>query len=315
MRIKSIELIEINLPLVHFFETSFGRTYERRIILVRVADAQGNEGWGEATCGETPSYCEEWTDGAWSVLEKILAPMVVGKEFEKAENVWDSMKKVRGNRMAKAAIETACWDLEAKNLNVPLWKHLGGTKSEIECGVSIGIQDSIEQLFRKIETELNAGYKRIKIKIAPHWDYEIIKAVREQFGDILLMGDANSAYTLSADIAKLKSLDEFDLMMLEQPLSYDDIIDHAKLQREINADLSRRTDSLARRRSESYRIKIRQNHQPEKRSRRRTQPIKRNRTNLPRKFDSRLVRRNARIRHRTRPQHRHLDASRLHSAG
>ena len=233
MRIKSIELIEINLPLVHFFETSFGRTYERRIILVRVADAQGNEGWGEATCGETPSYCEEWTDGAWSVLEKILAPMVVGKEFEKAENVWDSMKKVRGNRMAKAAIETACWDLEAKNLNVPLWKHLGGTKSEIECGVSIGIQDSIEQLFRKIETELNAGYKRIKIKIAPHWDYEIIKAVREQFGDILLMGDANSAYTLSADIAKLKSLDEFDLMMLEQPLSYDDIIDHAKLQREI----------------------------------------------------------------------------------
>lgn len=237
MKISKIELIEIKMPLVHFFETSFGRTYERRIILTRVEDSEGNEGWGEATCGETPSYCEEWTDAAWAVLEKILAPRVVGKEVESAAQIWDLMKPVRGNRMAKAAIETACWDLEAKNLNVPLWKHLGGTKSEIECGVSIGIQDSIEQLFEKIETELNAGYKRIKIKIAPHWDYEIIKAVRQRFGDILLMGDANSAYTLSADIEKLKSLDEFNLMMLEQPLAYDDIIDHAKLQRELKTPI------------------------------------------------------------------------------
>jgi len=232
MKIKSIELIEIKMPLVHFFETSFGRTYERRIILTRVEDESGNEGWGEATCGETPSYCEEWTDGAWAVLEKILAPRLVGKTVESAAAVWDLMKPVRGNRMAKAAIETACWDLEAKNLNAPLWKHLGGTKSEIECGVSIGIQDSIEQLFERIETELDAGYKRIKIKIAPHWDYDVIKAVRERFGDILLMGDANSAYTL-ADVEKLKSLDEFALMMLEQPLPFDDIIDHARLQREI----------------------------------------------------------------------------------
>lgn len=237
MKISKIELIEIKMPLVHFFETSFGRTYERRIILTRVEDADGAEGWGECTTGETPSYCEEWTDGAWAVLEKILAPRVVGKEVESAANVWDLMKPVRGNRMAKAAIETACWDLEAKNLNVPLWKHLGGVNQEIECGVSIGIQDSIEQLFEKIETELDAGYKRIKIKIAPHWDYDVIKAVRQRFGDILLMGDANSAYTLSADIEKLKSLDEFDLMMLEQPLAYDDIIDHAKLQRAIKTPI------------------------------------------------------------------------------
>ena len=179
-KIKSIELIEINMPLVHFFETSFGRTTTRRIILVRVEDADGAEGWGEVTCGETPSYSDEWTDSAWVTIEKILAPMVVGKSFEKAADVWVSMKKVRGHRMSKAAVETACWDLEAKKLGVPLWRHIGGTQSEIECGVSLGIQDSIEQLFEKIQTELDSGYRRIKIKIKPGWDYDVIQQVRDR---------------------------------------------------------------------------------------------------------------------------------------
>lgn len=230
--IKSIELIEINLPLVQFFETSFGRTYERRIILVRVEDANGNEGWGEVTCGEVPGYSDEWTDSAWVTAEKILAPMVVGREFDSAKDVWGLMSWARGHRMAKAGIETACWDLEAKALGVPLWRHLGGVNQVIESGVSIGIQDSVEQLLEKIQVELDAGYKRIKIKISPTWDHDVIKAVRAHFGDIPLMGDANSAYTL-ADIDKLKSLDEFDLMMLEQPLPHDDIIDHAKLQAQL----------------------------------------------------------------------------------
>jgi len=231
-KIKSVELTEIKLPLVHFFETSFGRTYERRIILVRVEDADGATGWGENTCGESPGYSDEWTDSAWETTEKILAPLVVGKEFESADNVWNAMKWVRGHRMSKASIETACWDLEAKKLDVPLWKHLGGVNQTIECGVSIGIQDTVEQLIGKIRTEIDAGYKRIKIKISPKWDYDVIKAVRAEFGDILLMGDANSAYTL-ADIDLLKSFDDFDLMMLEQPLPYDDIIDHAELQSQI----------------------------------------------------------------------------------
>lgn len=234
--IKSIELIEIGLPLVHFFETSFGRTYERRIILVRVEDTDGAEGWGEFTCGEVPGYSDEWTDSAWATAEKILAPMVVGREYRSAADVWDLMKWARGHRMAKAGIETACWDLEAKKLGVPLWKHLGGVNRTIESGVSIGIQDSIDELLEKIQTELDAGYKRIKIKISPTWDYDVIKAVRAHFGNIPLMGDANSAYTL-ADIDKLKSLDEFDLMMLEQPLPHDDIIDHAKLQAEIKTPI------------------------------------------------------------------------------
>lgn len=236
VKINRIELIEIKMPLVSFFETSFGRTYERRIILTRVFDEQNNEGWGEVTCGETPSYCEEWTDAAWVTIEKILAPMVLNREIESASKIWDLMRRVRGNRMAKAAIETAVWDLEARALNVPLWKHLGGVNHEIACGVSIGIQDSVEQLFDKIQIELDAGYKRIKIKIAPGWDFEIIKQVREKFGSILLMGDANSAYSLS-NIELFQRMDEFDLMMFEQPLAHDDIFDHAKLQKEIKTPI------------------------------------------------------------------------------
>ncbi len=236
LKIRSIELTEINLPLVHFFETSFGRTYERRIILVRVEDHDGADGWGEITCGEVPGYSDEWTDSAWVTAEKILAPMVVGKEVAAAADIFDLMKSARGHRMAKSGIETACWNLEAKKIGVPLWKHLGGVNQEIECGVSIGIQDSIPQLLEKIRVEVDAGYKRIKVKISPSWDFDVIKAVRAEFGDILLMGDANSAYTL-ADIDRLKSFDEFALMMLEQPLPHDDIIDHAVLQREIKTPI------------------------------------------------------------------------------
>jgi len=236
LKIKSVELTEINLPLVHFFETSFGRTYERRIILVRVEDFDGATGWGEVTCGETPSYNEEWTDSAWLTIEKILAPMVVGREVESANQIWALMMKVRGNRMAKAAIETACWDLEAKKLKKPLWKHLGGVRREIECGVSIGIQDNLEQLFEKIQVEIDAGYRRIKIKIAPGWDIDVIKRVRKQFGKIKLMGDANSAYTLK-DIKLFQQLDKYELMMFEQPLAYDDMFDHAALQKEIDTPI------------------------------------------------------------------------------
>ena len=232
MIIHSIELREIRLPLVHFFETSFGRTTERRIVLVRVRDSDGAEGWGECTAGEEPFYSDEWTDAAWATLRHFLAPMVVGKEFQSAAHVSAPMQPVRGHRMAKAAIENACWDLEAKRSDVPLWKYLGGTRSEIACGVSIGIQDSTEILLEKIRKEVDAGYQRIKIKIKPGWDLNIIERVRAEFPDIRLMGDANSAYTL-ADVPLFKELDRFNLMMLEQPLAHDDIFDHAKLQREI----------------------------------------------------------------------------------
>jgi O-succinylbenzoate synthase len=230
--IASIELLEIRLPLVHFFETSFGRTTERRIILVHVVDRDGAEGWGECTAGEGPFYCEEWTESAWAVLKTYLAPMVLGHEVERADEIFSLLKTVRGNRMAKAALETACWDLEAKRAGVPLWKHLGGVQSEIACGVSIGIQDSPEELLEKIQKELDAGYQRIKIKIKPGWDVNILERVRARFPDIRLMGDANSAYQLK-DAPLFRAMDEFKLMMIEQPLAYDDMIDHAELQRQI----------------------------------------------------------------------------------
>jgi len=232
VNITSIELREIRLPLIHFFETSFGRTTERRIILVRVVDRDGAEGWGECTAGEGPFYSDEWTETAWATLKDFLAPMVVNENSENAGAADDLMKRVRGHRMAKAAIETACWDLEAKRAGVPLWKYLGGVQTEIPCGVSIGIQDSPEQLIEKIEKELSAGYQRIKIKIKPGWDIDIVRRVRERFPEIQLMGDANSAYSLR-DLPLFKALDEFKLMMLEQPLAYDDMFDHAELQKQI----------------------------------------------------------------------------------
>lgn len=232
MIIQSIELREIRLPLVHFFETSFGRTTERRIVLARVTDSDGAEGWGECTAGEGPFYSNEWTDTAWSTLHEFLAPMVVGKSFDNAAQADGAMKPVRGHRMAKATIENAVWDLEAKKLGVPLWRHLGGTQREIACGVSIGIQNTPDILLEKIRKEVDAGYQRIKIKIKPGWDVGIVARVRKEFPEIRLMGDANSAYTL-ADVDLFRELDRYNLMMLEQPLAHDDIFDHAKLQREI----------------------------------------------------------------------------------
>ena len=230
--IQSIELREIRLPLIHFFETSFGRTTERRIVLARIRDADGAEGWGECTAGEGPFYSDEWTDSCWATLCEFLAPMTLGKSVASAAGVFALMRPVRGHRMAKATIETACWDLEAKKLGVPLWQHLGGSQSEIACGVSIGIQDTPEILLEKIRKEVDAGYQRIKIKIKPGWDIGIVARVRRDFPEIRLMGDANSAYTL-ADVSLFKELDRFNLMMLEQPLSHDDIFDHARLQSQI----------------------------------------------------------------------------------
>ena len=228
MKIERIEIREIRLPLVAPFETSFGVTTERRIILVRVF-GEGETGWGECTCNEGPFYNHESTDMAWILLRDFAGPYTIGREIGGPEEAGNLTSRIRGNRMARAAIETAVWDLAAKLQGVPLWQLLGGTQEEIPCGVSIGLQENDTALLKKIGRELEAGYQRIKLKIKPGRDYEMVKAVRREYPDISLTVDANSAYTMS-DLDLLQRLDEFDLMLIEQPLAYDDIIDHAGLQ-------------------------------------------------------------------------------------
>ena len=229
IKLDRIILRQIRIPLVHFFETSFGRTYGRDIVLVEVV-AGGVSGWGEVTAGENPFYNEEWTESAWLVLKHYVAPRVLNHDFASAADVYARTAHIRGHYMARGGLEAAMWDLEARRNNVPLWKQIGGgARKEIPCGVSIGIQDSVDQLLAKIDTEVSAGYQRIKMKIKPGWDVEVIREVRKRFPQIKLMADANSAYTL-ADIDHLRKLDDFYLMMIEQPLAHDEIIDHVPLQ-------------------------------------------------------------------------------------
>ena len=229
MKLDRITITQIRLPLVHFFETSFSRTYSRDIILVE-ASSDGLSGWGEVTAGENPFYNEEWTGSAWTILHDYVAPRVLGRTLAGAGDVYALTAHIRGHQMARGGLEAAIWDLEARQKGEPLWKTIGGgARREIPCGVSIGIQDSVEQLLEKIEHELAAGYERIKMKIKPGWDVDVVRQVRERFPAIKLMADANSAYTL-ADTEHLRKLDDFYLMMIEQPLSHDDIIDHAALQ-------------------------------------------------------------------------------------
>lgn len=228
-KVERIVLRHIRMPLVHFFETSFSRTYERDIILVE-AIAGGVSGWGEVTAGENPFYNEEWTGSVWPLLIDYVCPRILHCEFASADEVNARTVHIRGHNMARGGAEAAVWDLQARLNNQPLWKTIGaGARREIPCGVSIGIQDSVQQLLEKIETELSAGYQRIKMKIKPGWDIDVVRQVRERFPHVQLMVDANSAYSL-ADIDHLKRLDEFGLMMIEQPLAHDDIIDHAVLQ-------------------------------------------------------------------------------------
>ena len=231
-QIDKINLRQIRIPLKHYFETSFGRTYERTMVLVEAVSG-GASGWGEVTAGENPFYNEEWTDAAWLILKNYVAPRVLRRSLESANDVAPLLSHLRGHRMARGGLEVAVWDLEARMNGVPLWKQIGGgARREIPCGVSLGIQDDVPALLRKIESELADGYQRIKMKIKPGRDVEDIRAVRKEFPGIKLMADANSAYTLG-DIDHLRRLDEFYLMMIEQPLAHDDIIDHAVLQSKI----------------------------------------------------------------------------------
>src|SRR3984957_5131875 len=235
MKIEAITLREIHLPLVNFFETSFHRLYSRRILLVTV-HSEGIDGWGESVVGEDPFYSSEWIDSAWPTLSQYLIPALLGKRIETARDCPPLFARVRAHRMAKAALENALWDAEARQKQQPLWKLLGGTRRQIPCGVSIGIQDSVEQLFEKIQIELAAGYRRIKIKVKPGWDVNVLERIRSRWADITLSCDANSAYTLD-QVEHLRLFDQFNLLMIEQPLWDDDIYYHVRLQKQLRTSI------------------------------------------------------------------------------
>jgi o-succinylbenzoate synthase len=235
VKIDQVEIRELKLPLVHFFETSFGRTSTRRIVLVRVL-ADGLTGWGEVTCGEEPLYSHETPETAWHILRDFLIPWTLGREWTSASEVAPRYRPIRGHNMAKAALENALWDIEAQQKGISQAELLGGTLKEIACGVSLGIQNSIEELLDQIERELEAGYQRIKVKIKPGWDVQVLDRIRSRWPRLPLMVDANSAYTL-ADLPHLRQFDRFYLMMVEQPLGWRDLLDHAKLQRELSTPI------------------------------------------------------------------------------
>jgi len=231
MQIRQLTLREIHLKLLHPFETSMDRVTDRRILLAEL-DLDGAIGWGECTAGENPFYSPEDTDTCWHIITTYLWPMLKGKSIASAAEVWGLLDQVRGHTMAKATLETAAWDAEAKLKNLPLWKLLGGTREEIPCGVSIGIKDTLEELAAAVKKELAAGYQRIKLKIKPGKDIAVVQHIRNLHPDIKLSVDANSAYRLE-DIQLLQQLDAFYLMMIEQPLGWDDLYNHVKLQKQL----------------------------------------------------------------------------------
>ncbi len=231
MQIDQVDLRILRLPLVRPFQTSSSRKSHLDHILVRVS-ADGAVGWGECASPSDPYYCPETTETCWHLLKDFLAPVVLGRAWDTIEELVALYRPVKGNRFAKAGIEMACWDAMARSQGVPLHTLLGGTRPEIHSGVSLGIEPRVESLLDQVDHYLEEGYRRIKLKIAPGWDVDVVRRVRERHPRILLQVDANSAYTLD-DLPTLRALDDFDLLLIEQPLAHDDIIDHARLQAEL----------------------------------------------------------------------------------
>ncbi|WP_158941923.1 o-succinylbenzoate synthase [Granulicella sp. S190] len=258
LNIDAIHLREINLPLAHPFETSFGLTTSRRILLVEL-ESEGLTAWGECVAGEHPYFSEETVDTAWIITESELAPRLLEADIERGGSCPNIFRQVRGHRMAKAALENAVWDLEAQVKRVPLAQLLGGTREIIPCGVSIGIQPSPAHLMDKIATELDAGYQRIKVKCKPGWDTNIFEAIRNRWPDITLSCDANSAYRMK-DLEDIAEWDRFNLLMIEQPLWHDDFYFHSMLQKRLETSICldesihNRRDALAAIDMESCRI-------------------------------------------------------------
>ena len=236
MKIKEVTIRHLKMKLKNPFSTSFGTFVNKEFLLLEVTDEQGTIGFGESVAFDTPWYTEETLKTNWHMLEDFLIPMILNKEIQHPDEILELFKGIRKNNMAKSAIEGAFWDIFTQQTNQSLAHALGGKKEKIDVGISLGIQESIEKQIDVVDKAIKSGYKRIKVKIKPGWDIELMRVLREHFPDTPMMADANSAYTLE-DIDIFKQLDEFNLMMIEQPLASDDIIDHAVLQKQIKTPI------------------------------------------------------------------------------
>lgn len=233
MKLKKINLYKVAIPMITSFTTGFGTITERPTVIVQAETHDGIMGWGESAALPFPFYKPETTDICMLVLKDYITPLVLNKEFAGPGELVDLLRPIKGNNFSKTGIETAIWMIVSTIENKPLSKLLGGTQSKIAVGESIGIKNTIDETLDEVKLRLSQGFRRIKIKIKPGWDVKLVEAIRNKLGDIDLMVDANSSYTLN-ELPTLKKLDNFNLTMIEQPLAYDDIIDHATLQKQIS---------------------------------------------------------------------------------
>lgn len=236
MKIEEITIRHLKMNLKYPFSTSFGTFVNKEFLLLEARDGHWKIGWGESVAFDSPWYNEETMKTNWHILEDFLIPIILNKEISHPDEVSELFKGIRKNNMAKSTIEGAIWDIYTQETNQSLASAIGGNKEKIEVGISIGIQSSIEKQIEVVEKAVKEGYKRIKVKIKPGWDVEVIRKLRQNFPDVPIMADANSAYSLS-DVELLKQLDEFNLTMIEQPLASDDIIDHAVLQKQLKTPI------------------------------------------------------------------------------
>ena len=236
MKLQEIELRTIHLPLVRPFRTSFGTQTSREVLMVKVTNENGTAGWAECVAMSEPLYSPEYVIGCLDFMKRFLIPALRNKTSITAEDVPVVLKPFLGGQMAKAALETAILDAQLKDQGISLAKYLGATKTKVECGVSVGIANNLDELVEEVKSYVDAGYRRIKLKIEPGWDYEAVKTIRQIYPDIPLQVDANQAYSRS-DGKLLAKLDEFNLLLIEQPLDEHDILGHALLAKEVKTPI------------------------------------------------------------------------------
>jgi O-succinylbenzoate synthase len=236
MKLQEIELRTIHLPLVRPFRSSFGTQTSREVLMVKVTNENRTVGWAECVAMSEPLYSPEYVIGCLDLMKRFLIPALREKSSIAAEDVPVLLKPFLGGQMAKAALETAILDAQLRDQNISLARYLGATKSKVECGVSVGIANDLAALVEEVKSYVDAGYRRIKLKIEPGWDYEAVKTIRQIYPDIPLQVDANQAYSRS-DGKLLAKLDEFNLLLIEQPLDEHDILGHAMLAKEVKTPI------------------------------------------------------------------------------